>query len=74
MNKTKNSIFNALTMICNTMIISILGLLSTNLIIKNYGSDVNGLVAIANQIVNMLMIIKVMLCLIILIRKLLILE
>jgi len=27
-------------------------LVLTNLIIKNYGSDVNGLVAIANQIVN----------------------
>ena len=58
MSKTKNSIFNAISMLTNTLVISILGLVSTNIIIKNYGSDVNGVVATANQIVNLLLILE----------------
>lgn len=58
MNKTKNSILNAISMFCNTFVISVLGLVSTNIIIKNYGSDVNGVVATASQIVNLLLILE----------------
>ena len=58
MNKTKKSIFNAVSMLLNTVIISVLGLISTNIIINNYGSDVNGVVATANQIVNLLLILE----------------
>lgn len=57
-NRTKNSILNAITMITNTALLSILSLISTNLILKNYGSDFNGVVATANQIVNLLLIIE----------------
>lgn len=57
-NKTKSSILNAITMITNTAVLSILALVSTNLILKNYGSDFNGVVATANQFVNLLLIIE----------------
>jgi len=57
-NRTKNSILNAITMITNTAVLSILSLISTNLILKNYGSDFNGVVATANQIVNLLLIVE----------------
>lgn len=45
-------------MISNTAITSILSLVATNLIIKNYGSDFNGIVATATQIVNLLLIVE----------------
>lgn len=57
-NRTKNSILNAIVMILNTVVLSILSLVSTNLILKNYGSDFNGVVATANQFVNLLLIIE----------------
>lgn len=57
-NRTKNSILNLIAMIINTAITSILALVSTNLILKNYGSDFNGVVATANQFVNLLLIIE----------------
>lgn len=58
MQKTKSSILNAISMVFNTLIISVLGLVSTNIIIKNYGSDINGVVATANQIVTLLLILE----------------
>lgn len=57
-NRIKNSFFNAIVMIANTAIISILSLIATNLILKNYGSDFNGVVATANQLVNLLLIVE----------------
>lgn len=57
-SRTKSSILNAIVMITNTAVLSILALVSTNLILKNYGSDFNGVVATANQFVNLLLIIE----------------
>lgn len=57
-DKTKNSLFNAITMILQTGISSLLSLISTNLILKNYGSDFNGVVATASQLINLLLIIE----------------
>lgn len=57
-DKTKNSLLNAITMILQTGIISLLSLISTNLILKNYGSDFNGVVATAGQFINMLLIVE----------------
>ncbi|MDD3187693.1 MAG: hypothetical protein PHD02_04430, partial [Bacilli bacterium] len=57
-DKTKSSLLNAITMILQTGIISILSLVSTNLILTNYGSDFNGVVATANQIINLLLIVE----------------
>lgn len=52
------TILNAITMIVNMVVLSLLSLVSTNLILKNYGSDFNGVVATANQIVNLLLIVE----------------
>lgn len=57
-NRVKNTFFNAIVMIFNTALMSILALISTNLILKNYGSDFNGVVATANQFVNLILIVE----------------
>lgn len=57
-DKTKSSILNAIAMITQTGIISLLSLISTNLILKNYGSDFNGVVATASQLINLLLIVE----------------
>lgn len=57
-SRTKKSILNAIMMILNTGILSVLSLISTNLILNNYGSDFNGVVATANQFVNLLLIVE----------------
>lgn len=56
--RTKSSIYNAVAMITYTGILSLLSLITTNLILKNYGSDFNGVVATAGQIVNLLLIVE----------------
>lgn len=56
--KTKKSIYNFITMFLNTFVVSLVSLISTNLIISRYGSDFNGVVATANQIVNLLLIVE----------------
>jgi len=57
-DKTRNSVLNAITMILQTGVVSILSLISTNLILKNYGSDFNGVVATASQFINVLLIVE----------------
>lgn len=57
-DKTKSSLLNAVAMVLQTGIISILSLVSTNLILNNYGSDFNGVVATANQFINLLLIVE----------------
>ena len=57
-NRVKNTVLNAIVMILNTSLMSILALISTNIILKNYGSDYNGVVATANQLVNLILIVE----------------
>ena len=57
-NRVKNTFLNAIVMITNTALISILSLISTSLILKNYGSDFNGVIATANQFVNLILIVE----------------
>ena len=57
-NRTKSTFLNAIVMITNTALLSFLALISTNLILKNYGSDYNGVVATANQFVNLILIVE----------------
>lgn len=57
-DKTKSSLLNAITMILQTGVMSLLSLISTNLILKNYGSDFNGVVATASQFINLLLIVE----------------
>ncbi len=57
-SRTRKSIYNAITMISNTLIISLISLFATRLIITNYGSDFNGVVATASQFVNLLLIVE----------------
>ena len=58
MSRTKKSIFNAISMVLNTLLLSITSLITTRLIILNYGSDFNGVIATANQLVNLLLIVE----------------
>ena len=50
--KTKKSFIIAVVSLMNTAIVSILSLVFTNLILKNYGSDYNGIVATVTQIMR----------------------
>lgn len=56
--RMKNSIYNAIAIIVYTLTVSILSLISTNFIIAKYGSDFNGVVATAGQLVNLLLIVE----------------
>ena len=58
MQKTKSSIYNAVVTLISTALSSLLALISTNLILKNYGSDFNGVVATVNQLMNVLMLVE----------------
>ena len=58
MQKTKSSIYNAIVTLVSTALSSLLALISTNLILKNYGSDFNGVIATVNQILNVLMLVE----------------
>jgi len=57
-SKIKKSLYNTITMIISTIVSSVLSFISTNLILKNYGSDFNGVFATANQIVSLLLIVE----------------
>lgn len=57
-NRTRNTFLNVIMMVLNTAVLSILALVSTNIILKNYGSDFNGVVQTANQFVNLLLIVE----------------
>lgn len=57
-NRAKKSMYNAITMIISTGILSLLSLVTTSLILKNYGSDFNGVVATASQLINLLLIVE----------------
>lgn len=56
--KTKKSIINAVFSLVSTVIVSFLSLVSTNLILKCYGSDFNGVVATASQLINILLLLE----------------
>lgn len=56
--KLKKSIIIAITSMLNTAIISILSLIFTNIILKNYGSDYNGIVATVMQIMTVLLVLE----------------
>lgn len=58
LTRTKKSLYSALTGFLLTVVNGVLGLLITRMIIINYGSDFNGLNSVANQIVNLLLIIE----------------
>lgn len=58
MQRTKKSIINAIVSLFGIIINSVFALILTRLILLNYGSDFNGVVATANQIVNMLLIVE----------------
>lgn len=60
MRKSKliSSILNALVTVISTFITSLLGLISTKLVLQYYGSDLNGIVATGNQLINILLIIE----------------
>lgn len=55
-SRLKSSLLNAATMIFKTILISLFSLISTSLILKNYGSDFNGVVATAYQLINLLLL------------------
>lgn len=57
-SRSKNSIYNAITAVSLTIVNGLFGIILTNLIIRHYGSDFNGLNSTANQIVNVLLILE----------------
>ena len=58
MNRTKYSLYNAISAVILTLINGLFGIIVTRLIISHYGSDFNGLNSTVNQIVNVLLIIE----------------
>lgn len=52
--RTKSSIYNFIIKLISSIIPSFLGIVLNNLIITTYGSDVNGVTATVNQIINLL--------------------
>lgn len=57
-NKSKKSVWNALTGITLTLINGFFNIVVISLVISHYGSDFNGLNSTANQIVNLLLVIE----------------
>ncbi len=58
MNKSKRSIYTAISAIAFTLVNGILGLIVLRLVISHLGSDFNGLNSTATQLVSMLMIVE----------------
>ena len=58
MNKSKRSIYTAISAIAFTLVNGILGLVVLRLIISRLGSDFNGLNSTATQLVSMLLIVE----------------
>ena len=57
-NRSRNSLFNAISAVGLTLVNGLLGIVVTRFIIGSFGSDFNGLNSTANQIVNMLLILE----------------
>lgn len=57
-NRSKLSLWNALSAVALTMINGLFGIVVTRLIIAQYGSDFNGLNSTVNQIVNVLLVLE----------------
>lgn len=58
MNKSKQSVFTALSAIGLTLLNGIFALVVTKMVILKYGSDFNGLNSTANQFISMLLVIE----------------
>lgn len=58
MNKSRRSIFTAVSAIALTLINGLFALLITRLVIVHYGSDFNGLNSTASQFISMLLIVE----------------
>ncbi|MCI9388536.1 MAG: hypothetical protein HFH54_02490 [Lachnospiraceae bacterium] len=56
MEKTRNSLYNAISALLFTLTNGLLGIVVTRLVISKYGSDFNGLNSTANQIINVLLV------------------
>lgn len=56
--KSRKSIINAVFSLVSTVVLSALSLISTNLILKCYGSDFNGVVATASQVITILLLLE----------------
>ncbi len=54
--KTRNSIFSFVVRFLSAIVTGVMSIIINNLIITNYGSDVNGLVATVGQVLNLLTI------------------
>lgn len=57
-NRNRNSVLNALSATMLTLSNGLLGIIVTKMIIREYGSDFNGLNSTANQLVNALLIVE----------------
>lgn len=58
MSRGKKSLYSAATAITLTLVNGLFGLIVTQLVILNYGSDFNGINSTANQLINILLIIE----------------
>lgn len=58
MNKTRNSIYNAITSLLLTMLNGLTSIVIIQKIIEVYGSDFNGLNSTVNQLINMLLVVE----------------
>lgn len=58
MDKSKKSIYNAISSIILTMLNGIFGIIVIQSIIKKYGSDFNGLNSTVNQFINMILVVE----------------
>lgn len=57
-NRSRYSLYNALSAVGLTLVNGLLGIVVTRFVIGSFGSDFNGLNSTANQIVNMLLILE----------------
>jgi len=57
-NKSKHSIYNAISAVSLTMVNGLMGIVVTRFIIARFGSDFNGLNSTANHIVNVLLVLE----------------
>lgn len=58
MQRTKNSILNIITVLFNTVVNSLIGLITINLTIKIFGSELNGFIATVSQLIVLLSLVE----------------
>jgi O-antigen/teichoic acid export membrane protein len=56
MSRTIKSILNGVSGLILTFLTGFIGFIITNLIIRTYGSDFNGIISVSNQLINLLLI------------------